>query len=133
MWRLPTFSQMQTIDILPGKSLYGVLFLPGTHQLLVCGNSSRITLWDADTAKEIRQIDMVHEGMIKFMTLSPDRTKLLTAGADGRVSVIRLDDFSTEQTIDARHPDHSGEMIAMVAITSAGLVSVVAGRGAIES
>ncbi len=90
-----------TIETIPGKNVFVVLFLPGSHQLIACGQSNALVLCNADTGERVREITTPFEGTIEFMTLSPDRSHLLASGASGRVVQMKLEDFSVTNQRDA--------------------------------
>ena len=74
--------------------MFGVLFLPGSHEVIACGESNFLAHCHADTGQLLREIKTPFERVIEFMTLSPDLSRLLMAGADGQVVQMKLDDFS---------------------------------------
>jgi len=116
-----TLELKQTIETIPGKKVFVVLFLPGSHQFVACGQSNLLTLCDADTGESLRQIETPFDGTIEFITLSPDRSRLLASGADGRIVQLNLDDFSvivqrqvSNRTIPMTQYSADGKNIACV-------------------
>ena len=94
IWDAQTRQLVRDFEAIPGHRVFVVLFLLDSHQLLACGESTTLTLWDADTGMLIREIATPFERPIEFMTFSPDRTRLLMAGADGCLVQMKLEDYS---------------------------------------
>lgn len=116
-----TLELKQTIETIPEKNVFVVMFLPGSHQLLACGQSNVLSLCDADTGKLLRHIETPFAGTIEFMTLSDDRSRLLACGGDGRLVQFKLDDFSvvaervvSERTVAMARYSSDGTKIACV-------------------
>jgi WD40 repeat protein len=89
-----TLALRHSINAIPEKRVFGVLFLPGSHEVLACGESNSLALCQTDTGQLLKEIETPFERVIEFMTLSPDRSRLLMAGSDGQVVQMKLNDFS---------------------------------------
>ncbi len=116
-----TLELKQTIETIPEKNVFVALFLPGSHQLIACGQSNVLSLCDADTGKLLRHIETPFAGTIEFMTFSPDRSRLLVCGGDGRIVHLKLADFSviaervvSERTVAMARYSSDGTRIACV-------------------
>ncbi len=94
LWSPKTRESIREFEVLPGRRVFGIVFLPMSHQMLACGESTLLSLWDADTGRQLREITTPFERPIEFMRLSPDRKRLLMAGADGRLVQLNVDNFS---------------------------------------
>jgi serine/threonine protein kinase/tricorn protease-like protein len=93
IWDAATHHLLHLINVDPQMDVSTVAFLPGTHQFVSCEDRSELGLWDADAGKLLRRIPTPHEGAIEHMTMSPDRSSILTTGSDGNVCLFRLEDF----------------------------------------
>ncbi|MEJ7591694.1 MAG: hypothetical protein WKF77_09110 [Planctomycetaceae bacterium] len=116
-----TLALSQTINLIPGKRVFGVLFLPGSHQIVACGESNSLAHCDADTGELFPRIETPFERVIEFMTLSPDRSRLLMSGSDGQVVQMAVDGFSvvcqrevSNRTVTMARYSHDGTRIACV-------------------
>ncbi len=71
---------------------YGVIFSNDDKELWVCYHGGHLELFDAETGKTKRSLEG-HRGVpngIRGMAMSPDGTRLLTAGTDGRAFLFSL-------------------------------------------
>jgi eukaryotic-like serine/threonine-protein kinase len=110
-----SFTLEHEIQVLPNASVYGILFLPGTHQLISCAREPTLKVWDGETGLLIREVATAHARFIESMVISPDGTHLATAGADGLLEVFRLPDLTPTQQIAA-----SEKPLSMAAFSSDG-------------
>lgn len=88
-----SFKLAHKIQVLPDASVYGVQFLPGTHQLISCAREPSLKVWDGDTGLLIREVATAHPRFIESIVISRDGTRLATAGADGLIEIFRLPDL----------------------------------------
>lgn len=116
-----TLAPGQIIKAIPGKRAFGVLFLPGSHQVIACGESNSLVHCDADTGELFPEIETPFERVIEFMTLSPDHSRLLMAGSDGQVVQMKVDGFSvvcqrevSNRTVTMARYSHDGTRIVCV-------------------
>ncbi len=110
-----SFTLAHEIQVLPDASVYGILFLPGTHQLISCAREPTLKVWDGETGLLIREVATAHARFIESIVISPDGTHLATAGADGLLEVFRLPDLTSTQQIPA-----SEKPLSMAAFSSDG-------------
>jgi serine/threonine protein kinase len=118
---LPSFKLAHKIQVLPDASVYGVLFLPGTHQLISCAREPTLKVWDAESGLLIREVATAHPRFIESIVISLDGTQLATAGADGLVEVFRLPDLTSTRQIPA-----SEKPLSMAAFSNDGKFWLVA-------
>jgi serine/threonine protein kinase len=123
VWKADDRSLLRTLPITSPDSSLSVLFVPGSHQILVCGDDLQLSLWDGDTGLRLRDIPSPHTDSIEHMTLSPDRRLLLTTGKDGRVVVFHMADFQP-----IREVKFGGNPLTMSQFTADGKRMVVAWR-----
>jgi len=116
-----TLELNRAINAIPGKKVFGAMFLPGSHEFLACGEANFLAHGDADTGELFQQIETPFERVIEFMTLSPDRHRLLMAGSDGRVVQLKVDGFSvvcqrevSNRTVTMARYSHDGTRIVCV-------------------
>lgn len=110
-----SFTLAHEIQVLPDASVYGILFLPGTHQLISCAREPTLKVWDGETGLLIREVATAHARFIESIVISPDGTHLATAGADGLLEVFRLPDLTPTRQIAA-----SEKPLSMAAFSSDG-------------
>lgn len=131
IWRLDvsggltsaSFTLAHELQVVADASVYGVLFLPGTHHLVICARTPTLTIRDGDSGMLLREVVTAHPRFIESMVISPDGTQLATAGADGHVEVFRLPELTSRGLIPA-----SERAIAMVAFSRDGN-QIVCGGG----
>lgn len=111
------FELAHEIQVLPDASVYGVLFIPGTHQLISCARMQSLKVWDGDTGQQVREVATAHARFVESMAISPDGTQLATAGADGLIEIFRLPELTSVRQIPA-----SEKPLAMVAFSNDGKV-----------
>lgn len=90
-----SFFRAHELQVLPDAGVYGVRFLPGSHQLISCARTPLLTVWDGDTGSRIRDIETSHPRFIESMVLSADGRMLATAGADGHLEVFRVPEMTS--------------------------------------
>lgn len=131
VWKVPSdgesdhdaWTLIHEMSVLDEGNVHGVLFLPGTHQVVTCGRTPILTVWDADSGTRVRDLITAHPSMIESMVLSPDRAQLATAGADGLIEIFRVPDLKTITQLRAgRKP------ISMAAFSRDGTQLVCGGR-----
>jgi len=95
----------------------GVAFLPKGQQLLSVGKDGNIILWDVEKEQSLGKTKAHGGEAVTCMALSSDGTRMLTGGADKRVSYWRLDKGVLEH-VNTFDP-HTGE-VTCVAISADG-------------
>lgn len=109
VWKLPPdgdltaakFLLAHELRVLPESSVYNVLFLPGSHQFLCCARTPVLSVWDGDTGKPVRKVETGHPRFIESLVMSPYRSLLATAGADGMLEILQIPDLKSVRQIRA--------------------------------
>lgn len=75
---------------MPGSKATVVTFATDSSTILTGHESGKVSLWDAETGKEVASNEEGHTDQITDLQLSPDRTYFVTASKDktARVSLV---------------------------------------------
>jgi translation initiation factor 3 subunit I len=86
---------------LPGSKATVVTFATDSSTILTGHESGKVSLWDAETGKEVASNEEGHTDQITDLQLSPDRTYFVTASKDktARVSLVLLFKLRTILTL----------------------------------
>jgi WD40 repeat protein len=95
-------NRKELFHIAAGKSVENVRITSDDKILAVSFGSGDVRLYDLASRKELHQFDVVHEGGIWGMALSPNDQLLVTGGKDNHANVF---DLTTRKRIhDLKHP-----------------------------
>ena len=119
-------SILHTLQSFQPNAVFGLLFIPGTQKLLVCGRNSHMLILESDTDAVIYTIATPHTTQIESVVLSPNKQFLVTAGGDGRVCRWGLPDFSLDWQFQL--PDDDAYPISAIAIDPDSGYLVISGR-----
>jgi WD40 repeat protein/tetratricopeptide (TPR) repeat protein len=113
IWDGNTGKEIVTFGDASGRTITSIAWSPDDKRLAsICAGSSGVTIWDPDTAKQLRRVDIVG-GSPLFVSWSPNGTRLAVADGLGFVRVVALGTGTDTPKVVATLTGHS-DMVGAV-------------------
>jgi WD40 repeat protein len=109
LWDVDTGAHIKWFNVLEEGLVYGVQFFEDDAKLVACGTSPQLYVMETETSSKIQVISTPHVQTIESLALSHGGGLLATAGADGRVTVFDVKNWTVKTSLN----NHYGNVVAV--------------------